>query len=325
MVPERPLLDRFARDLDALIAPDARIGIAVSGGPDSFALLLLAVAARPGRIEAATVDHALRDGSRAEAEMVAGVCADLDVPHAILTAQWNDKPATAIQERARQERYRLLAHWANDRRLGAIATAHHLDDQAETLLMRLNRGAGVRGLAGMRAASRVPGSDVSLLRPLLGWRRTELEQIVAVAGLEPVRDPSNEDKQFERVRVRRALAEADWLDPQALAASAAHVGDADAALDWIAESLALARVTDDADGLRIDASGLPAELQHRLMKIAFARFHAPEPRGAEFTRALDALAQGRSVTLSDLKLEGGPTWRITKAPRRRVTSRPCSE
>jgi tRNA(Ile)-lysidine synthase len=317
MVPERPLVDRFARDLDALIAPDARIGIAVSGGPDSLSLLLLAAASRAGQIEAATVDHALREGSRAEAEMVADVCSRLDVRHAILTAQWDDKPATAIQERARRERYRLLAIWAKDRRLDAIATAHHLDDQAETLLMRLNRGAGVRGLAGMRPASLVPRSDVPLLRPLLGWPRAELEQIVAGAGLVPARDPSNQDEQFERVRVRRALAEADWLNPQALAASAAHLGEADAALDWIAESLALARVTDDADGLRIDAAGLPAELQRRLMKIAFARFHAPEPRGAELTRALDALADGRTATLSGIKLEGGPTWRITEAPPRR--------
>src|SRR5437870_1360883 len=108
MVPERPLLDRFAHDLDALIATDARIGIAVSGGPDSLALLLLAAATRPGRIEAATVDHALREGSRAEAEMVAAACAELGVAHAILTAQWDDRPATGIQERARQERYRLL-------------------------------------------------------------------------------------------------------------------------------------------------------------------------------------------------------------------------
>src|SRR5256885_9899433 len=244
MVPERPLLDRFARDLDALIATNARIGIAVSGGPDSLALLQLAAAARPGRIEAATVDHALREGSRAEAEMVADACAGLGVPHSILTAQWDDKPVTAIQERARQERYRLLARWTEDRGLDAIATAHHLDDQAETLLMRLNRGAGVRGLGGMRAASLVPGSDVPLLRPLLGWRRAELEPIVASAGLKPARDPSNEDEQFERVRVRRALAEADWLDPRAIATSAAHVGEADTALDWIAESLALARVTD---------------------------------------------------------------------------------
>src|SRR5947209_2767328 len=174
MVPEPPLLERFAADLDALIAPGARIGIAVSGGPDSLALLLLAGGWEQGNIEAATVDHALREGSRAEAEMVASVCARIGVRHVILTAEWDEKPVTAIQERARDERYRLLANWAKDRQLDAIATAHHLDDQAEILLIGLARGAGVRGLAGMRAVATVPGSEISLLRPLLGWRRAEL-------------------------------------------------------------------------------------------------------------------------------------------------------
>ena len=143
-------IDRFRRDLDALVAPDARLGIAVSGGPDSLALLLLAAEARPGQVEAATVDHALRPASKSEAEVVAEVCARLGVPHVILSADWDEKPETAIQERAREMRYRLLGEWARERRL-TILTAHHLDDQAETLLMRLARGAGVRGLAGMRS------------------------------------------------------------------------------------------------------------------------------------------------------------------------------
>lgn len=317
MVPGVALVERFARDLGALIKREARIGIAVSGGPDSLALLFLAAAARPGQVEAATVDHALRDGSRAEAEMVASVCARLGVRHAILTVEWPEKLATALQERAREARYALLGQWAKERCLDAVATAHHLDDQAETLIMRLNRGSGVRGLAGMRAAALVPGSGIPLLRPLLGWRRAELEQIVTDAALEPVRDPSNADERFERVRVRQALATADWLDPAALAASAAHLGEADEALDWVAESLALARVTDDSDALRVDAAGLPPELQRRLLKIAFARFHAPEPRGAELTRAIAALGEGRIVTLSGLKLEGGRDWRLTRAPPRR--------
>src|SRR3954464_10115818 len=108
MVPGPALIERFRADLDALTAPGERLGVAVSGGPDSLALLLLAAAARPGAVEAATVDHALRDGSRAEAETVATICKRLDVPHTILTAAWNETPGTAIQERARGARYRLL-------------------------------------------------------------------------------------------------------------------------------------------------------------------------------------------------------------------------
>ncbi len=106
--PEVRPIDRFRRDLDALIEPGEIIGLAVSGGPDSLALLLLAAEARPLLVEAATVDHGLRSDSRAEAEMVARVCERLGVPHRILTATWDKKPATAIQERARMMRYRLL-------------------------------------------------------------------------------------------------------------------------------------------------------------------------------------------------------------------------
>jgi len=155
--PDPDLIARFAGELDRLVAADLKLGIAVSGGPDSLALLLLAAAARPERLEAATVDHALRPESRAEAEMVAGVCGQLSIPHAILTAEWEQKPESALQERARIERYRLLGLWAKERGISALLTAHHADDQAETLVMRLNRGSGVRGLAGMRAVRRLGG------------------------------------------------------------------------------------------------------------------------------------------------------------------------
>jgi tRNA(Ile)-lysidine synthase len=320
MVADPALLERFRADLDALSAPGERIGIAVSGGPDSLALLLLAAAARPGLVEAATVDHGLRAGSWAEADMVARVCAELHVPHEILVAEWPEPPSSAIQERAREARYRLLAAWLADRTSKALATAHHADDQAETILMRLNRGSGLKGLAGMRAKSVVPGSRLPLLRPLLGWQRAELQQLCTAAGIEPAIDPSNSDEQFERVRMRKALAGAAWLSPEAFARSAAHLASADDALGWVAEGLALARVTDDAEGLQVDADGLPAELQRRLLLIAFARFHAAEPRGADLMRAIEALSRGTSATLSGLKLDGGRTWRITKAPSRRKTA-----
>jgi tRNA(Ile)-lysidine synthase len=215
-------------------------------------------------------------------------------------------------------RYRLLAAWLAERSLAALATAHHADDQAETVFMRLNRGSGVRGLAGMRPAATVPSSQFPLLRPLLGWRRSELGPICADAGLDPATDPSNADDQYERVRVRKALARTGVLDGAAVARSARNLGEADEALDWIAESLAAARVTDDAEALRIDPAGLPREILRRIVRVAFLRFHAPEPRGPELERALDALATGATLTLSGLKLEGGATWRLTKAPDRRA-------
>ena len=104
MTPAAEAVTRFAADLDALLPPNQRVGVAVSGGPDSLALLLLAAAARPGLIEAATVDHALRPESRAEAEMVASVCRELNVPHSILIADWSEPPTANIQAEARTMR-----------------------------------------------------------------------------------------------------------------------------------------------------------------------------------------------------------------------------
>jgi len=115
MVPEPALVARFQRDLDALSAAGQRIGIAVSGGADSLALLILAAAARPGLVEAASVDHALRPESRAEGEMVAALCRSLGVAHAILTVAWAEEPVAAVQEKARTARYDLLADWLAER------------------------------------------------------------------------------------------------------------------------------------------------------------------------------------------------------------------
>src|SRR5438309_4044763 len=258
------LLKRFSADLDGLLPPDARIGVAVSGGPDSLALLLLAAAARLGQVEAATIDHGLRAEARGEAAMVAIICDGLKVPHATLTARWSEVPETAIQERARNQRYRLLGYWAEERGLDALATAHHAEDQAETLLMRLARGSGVRGLAGMRPRSVSPGAHMRLIRPLLGWRRAELELICERAGLSPVADPSNQDERFERVRVRRALAALDWLDAGSVAQSASNLADADAALEWAMKAEWTRSVHEKRDCITYRPSEVPVEIVRRV-------------------------------------------------------------
>lgn len=320
MLPSPELVERFAHDLDALSAPGERIGIAVSGGPDSMALLLLAAAARPGMVEVATVDHALRPESRSEAEMVAGICAKLGVPHQILTVEWSENPKAAIQERAREARYRLLTKWIRRSGLAALATAHHLDDQAETFVMRLLRGAGVRGLAGMRRTARTPGGDVPLLRPLLSWRHSELEQVCIDAAVAPVADPSNADELFERVRVRRDLAETDWLNPEALALSAAYLSDADAALRWAATREWDRSVT-AADGeIVYRPDDAPREIQRRIARRAVLRLaregDGADLRGRELDRLLTALRSGGQATLRGVLCVGGEQWRFLPAPQR---------
>jgi tRNA(Ile)-lysidine synthase len=311
------LQDRFTADLDPLLAPGARLGVAVSGGPDSMALLLLAAAARPGLVEAATVDHGLRPEARAEAETVAQLCERLGVRHAILTARWSDAPETAIQERARAKRYRLLGYWAEERGLDALATGHHADDQAETLLMRLARGSGVRGLAGMRRRSVAPGSHVPLIRPLLGWPRSELERVCLAAGAEAVADPSNDDERFERVRVRRGLAKADWLDPGAVARSAAHLADADAALDWAMRREWKQAVSERGGTISYRPGEAPAEIIRRIVARAIRKLATegdPDLRGAELDRLLENLSAGGRGTIRGVLCTGGREWRFAPAP-----------
>jgi tRNA(Ile)-lysidine synthase len=188
------------------LAQEAALLAAVSGGPDSVALLALlaAWAQTPGRpvLHAATVDHGLRPESVDEAAAVASLCAKLGVRH--VTLRWEGaKPASSVQAEARRARYALLANEA--RRLGGatLVTAHTLDDQAETMLMRLAHGSGPSGLVGMRERSEVNG--VALARPLLGLAKARLVATAEARGLPFVRDPSNRDLRFERVRWREAM------------------------------------------------------------------------------------------------------------------------
>lgn len=314
LAPQADLVARFEADLSPLVAPGARLGIAVSGGPDSLALLLLAAAARPGQVEAATVDHRLRPESRAEAEFVAGICKRIDVTHAILPVDVG--PGASLQAQARAARYRALGDWAIERDLAAVATAHHADDQAETLLMRLARGAGLGGLVGVRQA-RPLEAGIPVVRPLLGWRRAELAAIVAAAGITPIDDPANRDPRHDRSRFRFMLAEADWADAERLAASAKWLADADEALDWALQTLVEKRIRPAGAGLTVDAEGVPRELQRRLLLAAFERMGAHRPRGPELDRARKALKAGKPATLAGLKLEPGPPWKLSAAPARR--------
>lgn len=317
--PDAGLVARFAADLDALAAANARIGLAVSGGPDSLALLLLASTARPGRVEAATVDHRLRAGSAEEAAEVARLCAGLGVPHATLPLAWEETPEANLQALAREARYQALGHWAAQRGLAAIATGHHLDDQAETLVMRLARGAGLSGLAGIRRSRPMvaeAGEPPLVIRPLLGWRRDELQAIVEAAALRPVDDPANRDPRHDRTRARDLLAAIAWPEPARLAASAANLADAEEALDFAAAHLFEERRRADGKALLISADGLPRELKRRLLLMALRRLGAPLPRGPDLMRVIATLEHGGMATLGGLKLEGGAVWRLSPAPPR---------
>lgn len=268
------------------LAPEGRIGLAVSGGPDSFALLILADAAVPGRIAVATVDHGLRPEAAQECALVEAACTTRGI--ACETLSVTPAPGN-LQQEARRARYAALGEWAVRRGLSAVATAHHADDQAETLLMRLNRGSGLGGLAGIRPMAMLPECAVPVIRPLLDMRRSELAGVVAEAGLSPVNDPSNVDQRFDRVRVRQALANADWLDPAGLARSAQILGDAEETLAAMADA-AWQQNAEVAEGAVTVSVSQWREITLRLLERALANFGAA-PARSEIANLIDRLAE----------------------------------
>lgn len=228
------LIDRFLGDLNRLRLDQGVLGLAISGGADSMAMLLLAAEALdPEGLAVATVDHGLRPEAAQECALVANACRKLGIPCEVLEAQV--APGNT-QEQARIARYAALGDWAHRRDIATIATAHHADDQAETVLMRLNRGSGLGGLAGIRSRTRIEKCDADIVRPLLGFRRDELRAIIEASDFDFVDDPSNDDERYDRVRMRKALAQADWLDALALARSAAHLEEAERSLQTIADT-----------------------------------------------------------------------------------------
>ncbi len=227
-------LEAFSARLVAFAAP-RRFAIAVSGGRDSMALMRLA--AGYGRktgaeIFAFTVDHGLREGSAAEAAQTAAWCQAAGL--ACKTLVWTgEKPASGVQAAAREARYRLLLKAAEAESCAALLTAHSADDQAETMFMRLARGAGVRGLSAMSdetLAAAGAGAPLRLLRPLLAFTRAQLTATVETAGQAYIDDPSNDDPAYERVRTRALLAaleEQNLLTGAALVRTAARMRAAD--------------------------------------------------------------------------------------------------
>ncbi|UYH56313.1 tRNA lysidine(34) synthetase TilS [Qipengyuania sp. SS22] len=287
------------------------MGLAVSGGPDSMALLALAQEMLGDGIEVATVDHGLRPEAAEECAVVARVCAERNIRCRVLTVRVEQGN---VQDRARAARYAALGKWARERELAALATAHHADDQAETLLMRLNRGGGLGGLAGIRSSTRIKGCGVPVVRPLLGFRKQELRDLVERLRIPFVEDPSNRDERYDRVRIRRALEEADWIDPVALARSAAHLEEADQALQIVAD-----QVWEDAAVIGDARVAVPVgptrDTSARLIARAVAILGGEISHGevAAFLKA----ANGRSNIAGVLVEQRGNSFICTPEPPRR--------
>ncbi|HTN62643.1 MAG TPA: tRNA lysidine(34) synthetase TilS, partial [Devosia sp.] len=241
--------------LGALFAPFTdlpAIGLAVSGGADSLALMVLAqrwagTRETAPRLQVYSVDHGLRPEAAGEVSMVLAAAQRLGL--AATGLLWEGpKPQTGVQEAARIARYRLMGAAMTADGVPVLLTAHHRQDQAETILMRLAHGSGIEGLRGMASAATVEG--VRVHRPLLALDPAELRAVIAEAGLVPAEDPSNTDSHYERVRWRNAMPQLAelGLDAPTLARFAQRMGEADAAIAQMAESCFQALVSLDGFG-----------------------------------------------------------------------------
>jgi tRNA(Ile)-lysidine synthase len=237
------------------------LAVAVSGGADSLALCLLAdrwARERDGTAVGLTVDHGIREAAAEEAERVGAWLAARDIAHHILV--WRPPPQLRnVQATARAARYALLSGWCRAAGCLHLLTAHHREDQAETVLMRLARGSGLDGLAGM--ATLRESADCRLLRPLLTVPQLRLAAVLRAAGQPWVEDPSNRDGHFARVRLRgsAALLAREGLSPSRLAATARHLARARAALEeMVTQTLTRAAVLHPAGFALLDPQALGA-------------------------------------------------------------------
>ena len=307
--------DAFAASLSETLVPledPPHLAVAVSGGADSMALCRLAAdwtQKRGGRVTALTVDHRLRPESGEECRRVGDWMRCAGIEHHILP-WFGAKPVTAIQKAARQERYRLLLGWCREAGVVHLLLGHHHRDQAETVLHRMLRGSGLRGLAGM--APVVEMADIRLLRPLLDWSPDLLRVLLRCWGWEWLDDPSNDDPRFARTRLRQAASTlaAFGVTSEALLKLSADARAARAAMQSaVAELVAAACHVHPAGFVRIgrrDLLAAPREVAAAAMARMLAAVGGGEyPPSAVRVRALLADltdADGRSTTLGRCRI-----------------------
>lgn len=303
----------LAGDLPA----DAALAAAVSGGADSLALMRLGHQAFGARLHILTVDHGLRAGAADEARMVTNLAGTLGLAAHILRPDAPIAPAN-IQDGARRARYRVMGQWCVAHGVPLLMTAHHADDQAETLLMRLARGSGLAGLSGIRPAADLYG--VRVIRPLLDWPRATVRAVLDGSGWLAVDDPANSDARFDRTAARRLLRDTDWLDPARLSQSAHHLQQAEQALAWATDRAWSGRVTEARGQVMIDPEGLPEELQRRLLLRGLAALGASDPDGPALARLLARLRAGGTGTIAGIRIiaRAPHRWELAVAPPRRL-------
>ncbi len=287
-----------------LPAPPKVLGVAVSGGSDSLGLLaVLAQWAKEDGplVHAVTVDHGLREEAAQEAQEVGRICSDLGVSHDILT--WRGwEGAGNLQDAARRARYDLLAEWATAKGIAQVAMAHTANDQAETFIMRLARESGLDGLSAMSSRKRHGGTI--FCRPALSLSREALRDILRNRGIAWIEDPSNENRDFERIKARDSLK---LLEPLGVTVGgltriAEHLAEARRTLNWYAFLAARGIIRAEAGDLVIGLREfriLQEEIQRRILLQALKWVSGAEygPRGKALELLIESLRGGNDMTL----------------------------
>lgn len=306
-------------EFNRLMAPFApfesppRIAIAVSGGPDSLALALLShqwAKSCGGEAIALTVDHRLREGSTAEAHQVGIWLHKRGVEHHILTwerTEGKDAPQTAIQAHARKARYRLLGQWCTNHGVKHLLTAHHMQDQFETFMIRLAKGSGLKGLTGIQGV--VPTDFGRILRPLLALDPNRLKETLEQFNQPFILDPGNENTAFTRVRWRQLLPllALEGLTPQSMRETLDRLTHAQRLIDRHIANLLKQYVTLSPYGyatLKKEALKETPEAFEEMLKRILATIgtRAYPTRRKALHRAIEMMISGNSMTLGGCQI-----------------------
>ncbi len=326
---DQRLLALVGSAFGALVAD--QIGVAVSGGGDSMALLHLMArsqAARGGTLRAVTVDHRLRPEAAAEARFVAGFCESVGIGHDTLVWEHGEIIGN-LSDQARRARYGLISDWAKALGISHVVIGHTADDLAETFVMELARQAGIDGLAAMRPDWEAAG--IHWARPLLSVERAALRDYLMRHGINWIEDPTNEDDAYQRVKARRALAELVPLGitVEGIATVAGHLAAARADLVQLARRAAEDIATTDAGEVIFDREPWQAvgrDTQRRLLVAALRWVSGADyaPRAAQIARLDAAIGQGRDATLWGCRVTvSADQIRVAREPKA-VQERECA-
>ena len=299
-----------------LDVPKGNIGIGVSGGGDSMALLLLSAewAHNNNRsLKVVTIDHGLRPGSPSECTYVKNISDKLAIEHT--TLKWLEKPSGNLQNSARGARHKLFSDWTKIKKVSVVLLGHTLDDNAETIISRLIRGSGIDGLTGISKNKTI--NSLTLFRPLITITREDLRRYLQEKEISWIDEPSNYDERFDRVKIRNLLPQLSGvgLTANKLVALSGHMERAKEALNYEVFSFAKQNVQQTIWGdleINLDAFiKTSKEYQFRLLAVALrwisGKFYRPRFNSLERLLALlttGSRLQGMSLMGCIIKCDG---------------------